>query len=225
MDKKNSKTLKISIVLIVIAIVVFLFWQKNQKVQPQEENVGKIEKVENEKVNQNSDNQNDQQNIDVSDWKTYSNNAYGFEFKYPKDWIIENNSGVNADRSVVSIMSQETKNEIDKNQKAGIICEACGPDISFYYYSSIENQPDNKYVKAKNLNEFIEKDTSTKKIGERTVGNINMIETIQSGAGAYYVLMAENNSHIYKIFFTHKDSGDKLIDIENKILSTYKITK
>jgi hypothetical protein len=29
--------------------------------------------------------------IDTSDWKTYQNEEYGFEFKYPKDWIIIKN--------------------------------------------------------------------------------------------------------------------------------------
>jgi hypothetical protein len=27
-------------------------------------------------------------NIDTSDWKTYRNEIYGFEFKYPKEWLI-----------------------------------------------------------------------------------------------------------------------------------------
>jgi len=215
----NKKVAITGVVIVIIAVVSMFMVQKKSNA-PVEKEQNQIQQQEQQPVQSG-----DQQVVDTSDWKAYSNSTYGFEFKYPKDWIIENNSGVNTDPSVVSIMSQETKKDIDKNREAGVICEACGPDVSFYYYSSIENQPDNKYVKAKNLNEFIEKDNFIKKIGERKMGNINMIETIQNGAGAYYALMAENNSHIYKIFFTHRDSRDKLNDIENKILSTYKITK
>ena len=29
--------------------------------------------------------------IDTSGWKTYRNEEYGFEFKYPEDWTIINN--------------------------------------------------------------------------------------------------------------------------------------
>ena len=27
--------------------------------------------------------------IDISDWKTYEDKRYGFEFKFPKDWKVE----------------------------------------------------------------------------------------------------------------------------------------
>lgn len=46
-------------------------------------------------VNQNIDtNTNVNSNeIDTSDWQTYENKEYGFEFKYPKEWKIQINYG------------------------------------------------------------------------------------------------------------------------------------
>lgn len=31
---------------------------------------------------------------ETSNWKTYSNSQYGFEFKYPQDWLVEEYPGV-----------------------------------------------------------------------------------------------------------------------------------
>ena len=35
--------------------------------------------------------------IDISDWKTYRNEEYGFEFRYPGDWIRKEGLGIQSD--------------------------------------------------------------------------------------------------------------------------------
>ena len=142
-----------------------------------------------------------------------------FEFRYPEDWKLESKAGVNSDPSVVSITSPQT----EKDQIEGKNC--CGPDISFYYYESIKDEPDNESAKAKNLEEYIERGELIRKVGLRRVGNVEMIETIHGGYGAYYVLMADSGGAIYKIFFTYAAESKMLREVDNAILSTFKIAK
>lgn len=42
--------------------------------------------------------------IDISDWKTYTNEKYGFEFKYPKSWIISSTNPAGSPQ-MISIQS------------------------------------------------------------------------------------------------------------------------
>jgi len=42
--------------------------------------------------------------IDISDWLTYTNEEYGFGFRYPKDWLLNDNG------SSISLRTDEVKN-------------------------------------------------------------------------------------------------------------------
>lgn len=164
-------------------------------------------------------------NIDTSDWQVYTNEKYGFSFRYPSDWTIEEQSGINYDKSIVSITSPETKQTIDEAYKRGGYCEACGPDVSFYYYESVSAITSNRLnnLGATNLDELIERDKGMEKLGMRNINGHEAIAVKEAGFGSYYVLYIQKESgEILRIFvdnwFLH---GYQLSPEEEKIISTF----
>jgi hypothetical protein len=65
--------------LILVVIVGSAFWWQE---------IRKTELSGQQAVNSNQEIQNS-----ISDWKTYTNSEYGFEFKYPNDWIVSETNG------------------------------------------------------------------------------------------------------------------------------------
>ncbi len=101
----NKKTIITISTVLGLAIIAggFLVLQKTGK-QEVVKNNQKIEIVKNDEneskqktENQEKDNQNNQEkveelkveDIDTSNWKTYRNEEYGFEVKYPEGWEVE----------------------------------------------------------------------------------------------------------------------------------------
>ncbi|PID51866.1 MAG: hypothetical protein CR972_04995 [Candidatus Moraniibacteriota bacterium] len=74
------------ILLIVTTLGIFWYTQKNTGKSVQTE-IQKEVKNEKEKINNETIYNNDEK-IDTSDWQTYRNEEYGFEFKYPENWKV-----------------------------------------------------------------------------------------------------------------------------------------
>jgi hypothetical protein len=190
MNKKIPSTIGIGIILIIAIIIGLFFWiQSQSKIGPTGMPV--------------QDEINTEQEINTANWQTYQNEEYGFEIKYPKDWKLEKNSGINFKPSIVSITSPETILKNNKSLENGSMCEGCGQDISFYYHSTIEDLTPNKYEKMETLDDLIEQDSLMKLIGARNIDGIKARELTVSGLGAYYVIMIEKEKSIYEIFFNN----------------------
>ena len=82
MNKFSQKTLIFSILLLAGLILVVSGCLKKPPVNTNQ--------PINQNQNQNTSTTTTTSEIDTSDWQTYRNKEYGFEFKYPLDWTVNN---------------------------------------------------------------------------------------------------------------------------------------
>jgi hypothetical protein len=177
-----------------------------------------LEKLTLKPGNMNPNSQTDSQ---IQDWKTYQNNKYGFEIKYPTNWTILENAGDNSDRSVVSLVSSETQ-EMIRDRKTSSSC-----DLSVYYYPSIIDEPENKInkLKAITLEEMINKNNMITRIGQIDLDGEQATDVVWGGAGAYYTILSDHANHLYKISSCNKEQRDALTQTESAILESFKFLK
>jgi hypothetical protein len=208
----NKKILIFASTLAVILIVGIVWYGKNKGQQA-------VDNQKNPLVNQekqNVDNNQSQSDTNIiNNRKTYKNDKYGFEMKYPSNWKMSENSGNNSDPSVVSFISPETQKLIEQKR----IQTNC--DLSVYYYNSIADEPENDNELA-TIKEMIDNNQLITKIGTTKLGDKEAIDVVWGGYGAYYTILSENKGHLYKVFFCDKDSKDKLTAIDKNILDSFR---
>jgi uncharacterized protein YxeA len=204
------KKIIISLILILVLVVIAggIWYGKNNRPQTVKNN----QQESREQVKQN---QNHQEETSASDWKTYKNNKYGFEMKYPNNWKMSENSGNNSDPSVASFVSPETQKLIEQKR----IQTNC--DLSVYYYNSIADEPENNN-KLATIKEMIDNNQLITKIGTTKLGDKEAIDVVWGGYGSYYTILSENKGHLYKVFFCDKDSKDKLTATDKNILDSFR---
>lgn len=74
---------------------IFLVWSKRMQPEPPQNQTLTEEAVNTPKV----------EHLDTSDWKTYRNEEFGFKFKYPTDWLLEEKNDKYDDRYVFRYLS------------------------------------------------------------------------------------------------------------------------
>ncbi len=159
--------------------------------------------------------------LDTSDWKTYRNEELGFEVKYPGSWMLVKRTRNEFDGSVIQLVSPEVQEAFQATR----IDYSC--DWSISYYSSISDEPENKFggLAASTLAEMISTNRLITKIGKTLLGGEQATDVVWGGNGAYYTILSDHGSHLYKISACHKESRSDLTTTEMTILASFQFTK
>ena len=168
----------------------------------------------------------DTPSMDTSQWKTYRNEEYGFELKYPAEWVVTTPSK-NMYNEVLSLTSRDTDSKLMGAQNQA------GDNMVIHVLESIHEDVHVKNLgdSIKNLEDFLSLDVSQTEM--------KLIEKIEFGGRPAYVvgvfgltghygIIFETESGVYKIVFEKTNlSMSQGKQMENKltdVLSDQEIT-
>lgn len=160
----------------------------------------------------------------TADWKTYTNEEYGFTFKYPAHWKLDRDTNIMGYKNLVELTSPDTNLAFHVSGNAGHTV-----DFVIHYEKSIADQVENKAynLNASTIEELLQRSTTLKKVGTTTIGD--QTATLAQGSTEVghresYTIMLERNKHIWEIQ-TKSDGKSDQYPIEKHILSTFQFTK
>jgi hypothetical protein len=205
------KKIAILVGLIIAAVVVFFVIQKssNKTAQDSEQNTLETETP-----------QDSFGEITASQatpgWNTYTAREQGFAFDYPSNWELNRDTS-NSDYPTVSAASPQTK---QAREEGGGLYSPDSPDFSVFYYDSIADEPENH--QATTLNDFVKNNQLISVIGQATLGGQQATEVSWGGHGVYYVILAERNNHIYKLWFANVWEKSQLTETHKQIIASFR---
>lgn len=161
---------------------------------------------------------------ELKDWKTYRNEEYGFEVRYPGEWILKTATQEQlTEGEIISLESSDTQQLLQEKK----IVPGYSRNIVISYWSDINNSfaKGGEWIgqwQYKNLADYFSDEMALKKkIGDLTIGNQKAYEVTIGGMLSNHGIMIEHNG-IYELSFERSADKSKLGSIENQILSTFK---
>lgn len=162
----------------------------------------------------------------TANWKTYTNDTYGFSFKYPSDWTATESTTFPS--ALISI-GIDTPSRKEANKCHGDGCDSPN-SMAVRYYESIDKF--NSEGGYSSLTDYLNGNTGsdTKKYSsynQMKIGRESGYKAVAGnntfGGGTYYYI-AKNDGKILEIWMF---DGDKEVTpiIDSQILSTFQFTK
>ncbi len=162
--------------------------------------------------------------ISITDWQTYKNEKYGFEFQYPKDWKLKTSNELGEDANEIVPSKQQNCSE-NPWQDGKKLC------LDQIYFGIVENKNgltiDNfwKEINGGWTNE--DAPTGIKNLKSFLIGNNKAYKftTVSAFDGTednnFWVTLSDNN--FFAIGGSYLEGNENII--LDKILSTFKFTK
>lgn len=164
--------------------------------------------------------------LDISNWKSYRDEKYGFEVRYPPSWKTKENSGINFAPSVVSLVSPETEKFI-KSSLNTIGMSPAESDIDIYVYllKDLARGSDQQIT---SLKDYLQKNSGPGNIvdfEEASYKGKKAYKVRLGGEGAYFAVFIDSAPYIYEILFELKANESELTTVEKQILATFEIKR
>lgn len=217
--KDNQKGFIVPILLAIIALLVLgsgAYIYQNKKVKTPAP-VDNIETQHSNRIQQQTNVQNSPVNTQTnnSNWKTYKNDKYRFEFSYPKDWIINSRS---SSISLNSLENQKVLEQANEETKVGKRLEGA-PDnmVIIIDDKSLSNQTLEQYVQEKKNAGF----RNPKKI---FISGLPAYKGFLDGLYTGDSILFEHNGDLFNIWTTNESAGMSK-ELADQILSTFKFIK
>ena len=188
MNKKGI--VPIVIILIIVGALIAAggvwYWQ-SQKVKPVESQ--KVEPVENQKVKD-----------ETANWKTYRNEKYGFEVKYPEKWLLQ--------------VRDNPPQPPDCIQRTYLRKDITSANIDILIFANPSKIP---------IKEWLSQQGDEGPFENASLNTIFALKSNKSDSSSYFLYLA-NGNYVYMIDIV-KSSDKAIVDIQNRILSTFKFTR
>jgi hypothetical protein len=152
---------------------------------------------------------------ETGDWLTYTNKEYGFEFKYPQDWVVNNGN-------TISILSPEWQKIIKDEKNSEYSMYYQGNSCSYCFNISI-----NPKITSQTLEQYILENQggfsgTPKKI--KFAGE-SAYEVIEIGILTIDGIIVKKDNYLFDIELIPGNKTATTEKIENKIFSTFKFLK
>ncbi|MFA5714562.1 MAG: hypothetical protein WC998_02330 [Candidatus Paceibacterota bacterium] len=149
---------------------------------------------------------------EIAGWNNYMSDKYGFEIKYPKDWLVDDRYGV------IKILSPEWQKSIEAGKKSEYSIYYKDNTCAYCYNISIHFEAINE-----TLEEYITKNsggyenpTKIEFAGENGYRVVELGEKIING------ILIKKDNYLYDIGLVPGNKTEAVEKTENQILSTFK---